>query len=72
MPWVSRDGESKVNGLFARQQPGIADEQLAEAHADVVAFRNTPKFEDVSHVVSAKRGLAMHANGKPVRVRRKV
>lgn len=34
--------EGVVTGVFAILQPGIADEELADDHPDVVAYRNPP------------------------------
>lgn len=73
MPWVERDGGSNVIAAFARKQPGIAEEFLADAHADVVAF-NARKFQSAVSgdpcVISAKGGVAMNADGTFVSVRR--
>lgn len=41
MPYVSRRDDGSIYGLFTvRQHPG--QEELADDHADVVAFRNPP------------------------------
>jgi hypothetical protein len=39
MPYVSRDPDTDaVNGLYANLQPGLAEEFLADEHADIVEF----------------------------------
>lgn len=46
MPFVQRNHRGEVTGLFANRQLGYAEEQLADDHPDVVAFRKahpTPK-----------------------------
>lgn len=40
MPWVSRDANSAINGLFANQQPGYADEFLNATDPSVIAYLN--------------------------------
>ena len=35
--WVQRTA-GVITGVFANQQPGLADEELADGHADVLAF----------------------------------
>ncbi len=42
MPYVERDGEGKVKGLYARPQEGIPKEYLPQDDAEVVAYRNPP------------------------------
>lgn len=41
MPFVARDN-AVIVGIFARPQPGRAEEFLADTHADVVAYKNIP------------------------------
>lgn len=38
MPYVQRDENNTVNGVFANLQPGYAEEFLAEDDAEVVAY----------------------------------
>lgn len=42
MPYVERNQDGVVVGIYANAQPGYAEEWLEEDHADVVAFRNPP------------------------------
>lgn len=39
MPYVKRDEQGEVVSVYARPQPGFAEEHLSEAHADMIAFR---------------------------------
>jgi hypothetical protein len=39
MVYVRRDEAGQVIGVYANRQPGIAEEELAEDNAEVVAFR---------------------------------
>jgi hypothetical protein len=47
MPYVQRDQEGKVIGLFAQPQEGYAEEFLSDDNPEVVAFLeeqpNTPE-----------------------------
>ena len=45
MPYVERDGGSNVIGVYARPQPGVATEYLANNHVDVVAFLTPDKIK---------------------------
>lgn len=38
MPYVERDTHSEIIAIYAREQPGIAEEYLAEDHPDWVAY----------------------------------
>lgn len=40
--WVQRDATTAIVGVYANQQPGIADEQIAETSPAVIAFFNPP------------------------------
>lgn len=52
MPYVQRD-RGAITGIFARPQPGFAEEFLAPDDADVVAFRNrTPSAPTADQVES--------------------
>ncbi len=43
MPYVQRDQVTGlVKGVYAKLQAGIAEEQLADDHSDVVAYRAVP------------------------------
>lgn len=39
MTYVKRNSDGDVVGMFALPQPGVAEEELAEDHADVKAFK---------------------------------
>ena len=41
MPWAKRTAGT-ITALFSQRQDGYAEEEIAEDHADVVAFRNPP------------------------------
>lgn len=43
MPYVERDGGNNIIGVYARPQPGTAEELLADNDPEVLAFRNPPK-----------------------------
>lgn len=47
MPYVQRDGNENIIGVFAQPQPGSAEEYLADDHADVLAFL-APKVRTIS------------------------
>lgn len=38
MVWVRRDKSNNILGVFRKQQPGIADEQISETDPAVVTF----------------------------------
>lgn len=67
MMFAERDEAGKIVGLYARPQPGRAEEELADDHIDVVAFRDSPKppapltGEEVFTIMKAK-GLATDAD----------
>ena len=42
MAFVRRDRKNKIIGVFARPQPGEAEENLPDDDAEVVAFRAPP------------------------------
>ena len=42
MPYVQRNAQAKVTGLFAKLQPGHAEEFLDDTNAEVIAYRNPP------------------------------
>lgn len=42
MPYVERDETGVVKGVYANAQSGYAEEELADDHPDIVAFRNPP------------------------------
>ena len=44
MPFVQRQG-GVVSGVFSMRQPGIAEEELPDGHADILAFY-APKPRD--------------------------
>ena len=52
MVYVERDGGAVV-GIYANPQPGRAEEELADNHADVLAFRNPPP--DLNAYLADKR-----------------
>lgn len=41
--FVQRSAKGVITGVYARPQPGIAEEEIADAHSDVVGFRNPPR-----------------------------
>jgi hypothetical protein len=47
MPWVQRDASGAILALYAVEQPGMADEFLADNDPAVVAFLNPPKPQTV-------------------------
>ena len=60
--FVQRDNSSKVIGVFRQAQPGVAEEELPEDHADVQAFLNP--VQPVRAVTMRQARLALHAAGK--------
>lgn len=40
MVFVERNPDNQIVALYAMSQPGFAEEELADTHPDVVAFRN--------------------------------
>lgn len=54
MPYVERDGNGDITGIFAIEQPGIAEEFIGNNDPDVVAFRNplppTPRQQIVARL----------------------
>jgi hypothetical protein len=40
MAFVQRNGGNQVIGVFANKQPGVAEEELADDHPEVAAFRS--------------------------------
>jgi hypothetical protein len=45
MPYVSRDAGSHINGVYANQQPGFAEEFLPNDDPEVVAFLAPPPHQ---------------------------
>jgi hypothetical protein len=45
--WVQRDPTKAIVGVCANQQPGYADEQLADNDPAVVAFLDPPEAQTV-------------------------
>lgn len=41
--FVKRNDDGKITGHFANLQPGIAEEEVADDNADLLAFINPPK-----------------------------
>ena len=39
MVYVERDAQGKVKGVYGPKQPGYAEEELADDHPDILAFR---------------------------------
>lgn len=65
MPYVSRDGANKVNGLYAVPQPGYATELLADGDPEVNGYLNPPptpeqvRLQDIdSNVAGATIGAS--------------
>lgn len=46
MPFVERDQGGTIVGVYARPQPGRAEEHLAEDHADLIAWRAAKEARD--------------------------
>lgn len=42
MPFVERDLENKIKGVYPNLQPGYAEEYLADDHPDIIAYNNPP------------------------------
>lgn len=42
MPYVERDGNGDITGVFNVKQPSIAEELLADNDPEIVAFRTPP------------------------------
>ena len=40
MPYVSRDDNCRISGVFANRQPGFAEEHLADDNPELLAFLN--------------------------------
>lgn len=64
MPYVQRRA-GVVIAVYGRAQPGIADEELADDHADVVGFFHPPPCPADVRVESARRMAAIVANYTP-------
>lgn len=43
MPFVERDKDRRIIAIYARNQPGKAEEQLTTEDAEIIAFRNRPE-----------------------------
>jgi hypothetical protein len=43
MPYVSRDENGSINGLYSNLQPGYAEEFLPDDNPEVMAFLNPPR-----------------------------
>lgn len=50
MPYVKRDASSVVTALYARPQPGLAEEFLTDDHPDVIAYLNPPPPTDAERI----------------------
>lgn len=46
MPYVQRDNDGNVKGLYARPQPGYAEDFLDDDHPEVVAYRTAHPMPD--------------------------
>lgn len=64
MPYVQRNA-GKIVGLFAAQQPGLADEFLAANNAEVLAFLNP--VVDLNTLDQATINAALTADGSIVK-----
>jgi len=53
--FVERDENGQVKGLYACLQPGYAEEELADDHPDVVAYRQA--LEDAKNAPPPKTEL---------------
>ena len=47
MAWVQRNQALAITGVYSNQQVGLADEQLSDSDASVVAYFNPPKQQTV-------------------------
>jgi hypothetical protein len=55
--YVQRNGEGVIVGIYARPQPGYAQEAIAADHADVVASRTPPAVPAFVTIRQAKLAL---------------
>lgn len=70
MPYVERDEANNLSGLYARPQPGVAEEELPDDNAEVMAFRSpppaapedAPTIPDDAGELLIELGLATRAN----------
>ncbi len=49
MPFVQRDQNGTVTGVYANRQPGYAEEELAANHSEITVYR-APKIAAVDPV----------------------
>ena len=67
MPYVRRDTNNKVIGLFARPQSAYPVEYLPDTHADVLAFHQIRIDEEVRiETLNAKKAIDVTALGTRV------
>ncbi len=66
MPYVQRDGNNAVCGVYQQLQPGYAEEWLEDDDADVIAFRNPPAPTPEPHLNNG--GLARFSGAPPASV----
>jgi hypothetical protein len=66
MPYVQRNNESSICGLFANPQEGYAEEWLDDDNHEVLAFLNPPVPPVAPHLNNG--GLARFSGAAPVSV----
>jgi hypothetical protein len=55
MPFVRRDLRGTISGIYAKRQPGYAEEFLADDHPDIIEFREAhPVPEEMLKPLSEK------------------
>jgi hypothetical protein len=65
MPYVERDADNKIKGVYRQPQPGYAEEFLDETHADVVTYRQ-PRTDSKQ---TRRNTLRNRANSTPITVK---
>lgn len=66
MPYVQRDGNNAVCGVYANLQPGYAEEWLEDDDAEVLAYLNPPAPPVEPHLNNG--GLVRFSGSAPVSV----
>lgn len=57
MPFVQRTSAGAITGVYARLQPGIAEEFLPDDNPDVIAFRAPKPPADLSDLDNLEKSL---------------
>lgn len=55
MPYVERDGDGRISGLYAQLQSGFAEEYLDEGHPDVVGILTPDEPEPLTQPLDRLR-----------------